>query len=33
MAMLNGADITVGKYVAHSLIPSFIGNGESIVTS
>lgn len=28
MGILNGAKVSVGKYIAMSLIPSFIGNGE-----
>jgi len=28
--MFNGADVSVGKYIAQSMIPSFIGNGELI---
>lgn len=28
MGMLNGADISVAKYIRESIIPSFIGNSK-----
>lgn len=28
MGMLNGADISVAKYIRESILPSFIGNSE-----
>lgn len=32
IGILSGADVSVGRYIARSMVPSFIGNGAPLVS-